>query len=86
MDELNEKCCFCGKEIAGLGNNPAPVKEDGSCCDDCNENIVIPARLKTLDKAQIEADGLFRSVVFAVQRMGMKELREVWDFISGENA
>lgn len=39
-----EKCCFCKKSIIGYGNNPAPVKESGRCCDECNRNIVIPAR------------------------------------------
>lgn len=81
MDELNEKCCFCGKEIAGLGNNPAPVKEDGS-----NENAVIPARLVNVDDAQIEANDLFRSIVYTVLRLNLDGLREVWNFVSGEDA
>lgn len=51
------KCCICGKEIVGLGNNPDPLtKEDGSyfdlekerCCDECNEKYVVPARLAQL--------------------------------------
>ena len=49
-ESLNEgehhfKCCICGKEVDGWGNNPWPVKEDGECCDDCNNNEVIPARI-----------------------------------------
>ena len=38
-------CCICGKEFEGYGNNPYPVAEDGVCCDDCNMNKVIPARI-----------------------------------------
>jgi len=41
-------CCICHREFEGWGNNPAPLpEEDGNptCCDDCNENFVIPARL-----------------------------------------
>lgn len=42
------KCCICGNEIEGYGNNPYPVcdKEDQTsrCCDDCN-NLVIIARI-----------------------------------------
>ena len=38
------KCCICGKEFEGQGNNANPVK-DGTCCDDCNENVVLPARI-----------------------------------------
>ena len=37
-------CCICGKKIKGYGNNPAPIKEKGSCCDECNLNTVIPVR------------------------------------------
>lgn len=42
----NEKCCLCGDEIIGYGNNPAPVADEGQCCDLCNITKVIPARLK----------------------------------------
>ena len=40
-------CCICGKEYEGYGNNPEPIKDfsSGSCCDDCNTNLVIPARM-----------------------------------------
>ena len=41
-------CCICGKECKEFGNNPAPVKNEGKCCDECNSKIVIPARLKDL--------------------------------------
>ena len=41
-------CCICGKRFIGYGNNPEPVKsfEEGVCCDECNKNVVIPARLE----------------------------------------
>ena len=38
-------CCICGEESLGFGNNPAPYKEDGKCCDSCNIKFVIPARI-----------------------------------------
>lgn len=44
------KCCICGKEIKGYGNNPWPVKKDGLCCDECNSEAVIPARIKNMYK------------------------------------
>lgn len=40
------KCCICGRTYSGSGNNPRPVKEDGECCDACNEQYVIPARIR----------------------------------------
>lgn len=46
MDEKEKKvCCICGKEFKGWGNNPWPVKEDGECCNSCNSQKVIPARI-----------------------------------------
>jgi hypothetical protein len=42
------KCCLCGTHIEdGFGNNPEPVSlnEEDRCCDDCNAEEVIPARL-----------------------------------------
>ena len=35
----------CGETISGFGNNAEPVM-DGYCCDKCNAEIVMPARLK----------------------------------------
>lgn len=43
------KCSLCGKEETGYGHNPEPLKEYGErCCDECNSNLVIPARIKEL--------------------------------------
>lgn len=40
--------CICGKKFKGHGNSPSPVKDEGRCCDDCNFNAVIPARMDML--------------------------------------
>lgn len=42
-------CCICGEESIGYGNNPAPVKDEGRCCDACNRKFVIPARIEELN-------------------------------------
>jgi len=34
------KCCICGKRFEGFGNNPAPLKKTGRCCDNCNINVI----------------------------------------------
>jgi len=47
-----EICCICGEPIEGYGNNPAPVKDEGRCCDACNIKFVIPARLAELNKEE----------------------------------
>jgi len=38
------KCILCGDLFVGYGNNPAPVKDEGHCCDRCNWQVVIPKR------------------------------------------
>lgn len=45
-----KKCCICGLPLDGHGNNPAPVKSEGQCCDMCNAVYVIPARLREIAK------------------------------------
>ena len=43
------KCCFCKAEIPAIrSNNPSPASEVGRCCNDCNNTVVIPARLATI--------------------------------------
>ena len=39
------RCVICYEHYTGWGNNPDPVKNYGECCNDCNTNAVIPARL-----------------------------------------
>ena len=46
--EAEYTCCICGDDFEGYGNNPAPYKESGKCCDACNRKFVIPARLMQL--------------------------------------
>ena len=64
MYVLATKCCICGDEFTGWGNNPEPVigtinmhsgeeilddnGEPLSCCDGCNSSKVIPARMQEM--------------------------------------
>ncbi len=41
-------CVICGESFSGYGHNPAPISYKGRCCDSCNENAVIPARVENL--------------------------------------
>ena len=50
------KCVICGKKIEGYGNNPAPVKDHGECCYDCDIKYVIPARVERYKKYRRELD------------------------------
>ena len=45
------KCCICKHKIEPDlngwkgGHNPFPVRDKGSCCGECNYELVVPARL-----------------------------------------
>ena len=43
------KCCLCGQEFVGYGNNPYPLCDrndyESRCCNECDQNKVIPARM-----------------------------------------
>jgi hypothetical protein len=47
-------CCICNEKFIGWGNNPYPVKEDGECCKPCDDNVVVPARIKEYEKEKNE--------------------------------
>lgn len=57
MSSTENVCCICGKKLEEYGNNPAPVKDDGLCCDKCNLEIVIPARMDMMFPARVKKIG-----------------------------
>jgi len=42
------KCCLCKRQKYGFGNNPAPLTEEGRCCDEWKAYQVVPARVKMM--------------------------------------
>lgn len=45
--DISYECCICRQTFVGFGNNPWPVNDDinARCCNQCNADVVIPARL-----------------------------------------
>lgn len=43
---MTQICVICDKGFEEYGNNPEPLKQEGRCCDDCNDTKVFPERLK----------------------------------------
>ncbi len=44
-------CCFCHMTCFGYGNYPTPLGKRGDrCCDRCNAQIVVPARIEAILK------------------------------------
>jgi len=43
-----QKCSICKQQYYGYGNNARPIN-DGRCCGECNDMVVIPARMKAMD-------------------------------------
>jgi len=58
------KCCFCGSAYDFYGNNPDPVdtRKGARCCDACNANIVIPARLTRAEEDDPGALNVFLNI------------------------
>lgn len=48
MNKESKKCVICEKNFTEIGNNPFPIKKEGECCDKCNLEKVIPARINML--------------------------------------
>ena len=46
-DEI-KVCVICKEEFTGWGNNPSPIKDEGECCDTCDNEKVIPARIENV--------------------------------------
>ena len=44
---MGKECVMCGCDAGEYGNNPAPLFDEGVCCDDCNMKVV-EARLMML--------------------------------------
>lgn len=53
-------CDICGRPFDGYGYNPVPIISAGICCRTCNDNLVIPRRLRdyAAERIQQEADAL----------------------------
>lgn len=34
-------CVLCGRFFQGAGNNPWPLADHGSCCEDCNLDVLM---------------------------------------------
>lgn len=47
MGYKKQKCVICEENFTEWGNNPEPIKTmaQGSCCNECNDLVVIPFRL-----------------------------------------
>ena len=41
---MEKKCCICGTEFIGYGNNAEPIKK-GVCCKMCNARYVMISRV-----------------------------------------
>ena len=70
-------CCICGEEYEGHGNNPQPVvmDDDARCCDECNANVVLPARIRKMEE--------YRDRQSFTQQDVMKAISSLLDILRG---
>lgn len=54
---MNKKpfvCCICKSPIYNQYPNSAHPASDGVCCNQCNSDVVLPARLKYVKQMSIK--------------------------------
>ena len=51
-DEI-KLCSICHDTYIGWGNNAEPVNA-GRCCDECNDFVVVPARIRMMYRKSTE--------------------------------
>ena len=44
---MHDLCVLCASLFVGYGHNPAPLADEGRCCDACNA-VVVMARLSAI--------------------------------------
>lgn len=78
------KTCFiCKKRFTEYGNNPKPFKGN-SCCDQCNNQVVLPMRIfenqdETKYAMLFKADGTLRRINPKDEYFTLKELQSLVD-------
>ena len=57
LENYRENCCFCKVEMTNIykTHNPYPLNknEDATCCKDCCDTLVGPARMMMILKKEI---------------------------------
>lgn len=69
-----KNCSICKREYEGWGNNPAPFACDRGerCCDDCNDRLVVPARMMRVSDPKL-LDFLVRFAQLANSFVAVRE-------------
>ena len=82
--EILHKCCICGCEFEGYGNNPAPVAGK-ICCDKCNNNVIVPYRLflANLDKGSCGLLVKNERLEIITPKKSKFTLKELQNFVGG---
>ena len=58
-------CCLCkGLMSNAWGNNPAPLRKRGKCCDKCNVDKVIPTRMGGMMEMGTHEEQILKTKIF----------------------
>jgi hypothetical protein len=52
--KMENNCSICLRRFMEFGNNAWPIN-NGRCCNVCNDNVVIPARIRMQRRKETEA-------------------------------
>ncbi len=70
MDD--NKCCICGANYGRYGNNAEPVAS-GRCCNDCNAEVIIPARISMMFGAE---NSTYESVMVMIENLSDDDYKD----------
>ena len=73
------KCCICGGPLGKYGNNAEPVKS-GKCCDDCNIDVVIPARLNASKNNNIIHEDKEETITYSIVKIDSEYVPSVENY------
>jgi hypothetical protein len=77
MTKLNKKCVICRQTFDGIGANAHPVSLYGTCCNDCDIEKVIPARILEREYQKLYGDELGSLCIRGLIHLNMKAERTV---------
>ena len=79
-------CSICGKEFEGWGNNARPF-ERGSCCDECNEEVVLKIRLFenniVYDKYSALVIKPGKNIKKCLEYVSVKDVKDMQKYVGG---
>jgi len=71
MTNVNKKCVICSQVFNGIGANAFPISHFGECCNSCDTEKVIPARILQQEYSNKYGADLGEKCILGLIHLGM---------------